>query len=56
VLYRFLGGSDGEAPLSSLLFFNGKALYGTTSWGGSSELCTADGGAIGCGTVIEFVP
>jgi hypothetical protein len=56
VLYRFLGGNDGEAPLSNLLFFNGAVLYGTTKSGGSSETCTADGGYIGCGTVIKFLP
>jgi uncharacterized repeat protein (TIGR03803 family) len=56
VLYRFLGGNDGEAPLSNLLFFNGAVLYGTTKSGGSSGTCTADGGYIGCGTVIKFVP
>ncbi|MGA8576821.1 MAG: choice-of-anchor tandem repeat GloVer-containing protein [Candidatus Cybelea sp.] len=47
VLYRFKGGSDGDAPLGELAIVNGM-LIGTTSRGGASG---CDGG---CGTVFEL--
>lgn len=43
VLYRFLGGTSGSHPESSLLYRDGK-LYGTTMYGG----------ARGCGTVFVY--
>jgi uncharacterized repeat protein (TIGR03803 family) len=43
VLYNFTGGSDGSAPMSSLIV-SGNALYGTASLGGS-----------GRGTVFKIV-
>jgi uncharacterized repeat protein (TIGR03803 family) len=52
VEYRFKG-SDGAAPIASLIFVNGK-IYGTTSAGGSGTKCPSD--APGCGTVFGFDP
>ena len=51
VLYSFLGGTDGEYPLSGLTFDQQGALYGTTQNGGGSSNC-----AIGCGTVFRLTP
>jgi uncharacterized repeat protein (TIGR03803 family) len=48
-LYRFDGDPDGRAP-SSLINVSG-ALYGTTSFGGTSTDCFH-----GCGTVFEVNP
>lgn len=50
VLHTF-GGPDGANPSSLLLFDSKGNLYGTTSQGGSSEVC---GG--GCGTVFRLSP
>jgi len=50
VLYRF-GGSDGSAPDSILILDADGNLYGTTGYGGSSNICT-----YGCGTVFELTP
>ena len=47
LLYRFVGGSDGESPESGLLNVNG-TLYGTT-YGGGGTGC----GSTGCGTVYS---
>ena len=38
VLYSFTGGSDGENPVSTLIFDGVGNLYGTTEYGGPSEL------------------
>ena len=50
VLYRFVGGGDGQSPSSALLPDASGSLYGTTSQGGSSA-CSA-----GCGTVYKLTP
>jgi uncharacterized repeat protein (TIGR03803 family) len=50
VLYRFLGGSDGEFPAAGLLLLKG-ALYGTTFFGGDTS-CSFRG----CGTVYAIDP
>ncbi|MGA2904887.1 MAG: choice-of-anchor tandem repeat GloVer-containing protein [Candidatus Korobacteraceae bacterium] len=50
VIYAF-SGSDGESPLSSVIFDNAGNLYGTT-WGGGTYPC----GGSGCGTVFELTP
>jgi uncharacterized repeat protein (TIGR03803 family) len=48
VLYSFQGGSDGQAPSSSLIDVNG-ALYGTTLRGGNSGCYPYDT----CGTIFS---
>ena len=50
VLYRFQGGSDGQAPAAPLLYVKG-VLYGTTFFGGGSG-CNFRG----CGTVYKIDP
>jgi uncharacterized repeat protein (TIGR03803 family) len=47
ILYRFQGGSDGEAPLAPLTLDSTGALYGTTEAGGVS---------FGLGTVFKLTP
>jgi hypothetical protein len=55
ILHAFQGGSDGNGPLSNLVFGVGGALYGTTSYGGGKKECP--GNLIeGCGTVFKLVP
>jgi uncharacterized repeat protein (TIGR03803 family) len=51
VLYRFNGGSDGDASVASMVADSAGNLYGTTSLGGGSANC-----ASGCGTVFELSP
>jgi uncharacterized repeat protein (TIGR03803 family) len=48
VLYRFAGGSDGEAPDAGLIAVNG-TLYGTTRYGGGNGCRYVEG----CGTVYS---
>jgi uncharacterized repeat protein (TIGR03803 family) len=50
VLYNFTGDTDGGQPNGSLIFDAAGNLYGTTSFGGSSN-CTQ-----GCGTVFKLTP
>jgi uncharacterized repeat protein (TIGR03803 family) len=50
VIYRFKGGSDGEAPVGSLVSENG-VLYGVTAKGGTNETCSD--GLPGCGVVFS---
>jgi uncharacterized repeat protein (TIGR03803 family) len=50
VLYKFKGSPDGRNPLD-LIFRAGRALYGTTLYGGTGQSCQA-----GCGTVFEAFP
>ena len=51
-LYDFTGGSDGWAPLSSLVFDANGNLYGTTyAGGGYLSQCTN-----GCGVVFKITP
>jgi uncharacterized repeat protein (TIGR03803 family) len=55
VLYDF--GSvptDGSYPAAGVIF-DGKDLYGTTTWGGSSG-CEYGYGNVGCGTVFKLAP
>jgi uncharacterized repeat protein (TIGR03803 family) len=47
ILYRFQGGSDGEAPFAGLVLDSKGALYGTTLAGGAS---------FGLGTVFKLKP
>ena len=47
ILYRFQGGSDGEAPVAPLVLDSKGALYGTT---------LAGGGTFGPGTVFKLTP
>ena len=48
VVHTFMGGVDGNAPEAGLVRFGSK-LYGTTTYGGSVELCS-------CGTVYSVDP
>ncbi len=48
VLYEFRGGADGNGPNGNLVFDLSGNLYGTTIYGGPSNLC--------CGTVFELTP
>jgi uncharacterized repeat protein (TIGR03803 family) len=48
-LHRFTGGSDGIAPLASLIVDGAGNLYGTTSEGGDTNC-----GSNGCGTVFKL--
>jgi uncharacterized repeat protein (TIGR03803 family) len=50
VIYRFKGGSDGAAPAAGLVV-SGGSLYGTTSAGGGSTVCSG-----GCGTIFKLSP
>jgi uncharacterized repeat protein (TIGR03803 family) len=52
LLYTFTGGSDGGAPDSNLLAYEG-ALYGTTSLGGNIGASCTDG-SFGCGVVFKL--
>jgi uncharacterized repeat protein (TIGR03803 family) len=49
VLYKFVGGSDGEFPNSGLAADGAGHLYGTTFYGGRGT-CTF---GVGCGTVFQ---
>jgi len=48
VLYSFKGGSDGNSPISNLVFDSAGNLYGTTSEGGSARCL--------CGTIFKLTP
>jgi uncharacterized repeat protein (TIGR03803 family) len=50
VLYEFQGPPDGRSP-TDLRFKGGNALYGTTLYGGTGQMCQG-----GCGTVFEVFP
>lgn len=52
VLYSFTGGSDGAAPNSGLVRDTAGNLYGTTSAGGNTSLCSG----FGCGVVFRLDP
>jgi uncharacterized repeat protein (TIGR03803 family) len=61
VLYRFCSVSnctDGDTPYDGLIFDSAGNLYGTTSAGGSSQLCFTPNPPYpqGCGTVFELTP
>ena len=53
VLYRFLGGDDGEYPDGPLVFGPEGDLYGTTPNGGDPN-CSAYSAYPGCGAVFEI--
>jgi hypothetical protein len=53
VLYAFKSGKDGANPNGGLVFDGKGAIYGTTSWGGSTTNCV-DGGFVGCGTAFKL--
>ena len=46
--------SDGSLPSSPLIFDTAGNLYGTTEYGGNTELCFADQG--GCGVAFQLSP
>jgi len=54
VLYSFKSGNDGANPNGGLVFDGKGAIYGTTSWGGSTTDCV-EGGFVGCGTVFKLI-
>ena len=55
-LYSFAGGNDASDPNNLTMDAVGN-LYGTSSAGGGSSVCTnGNGAAIGCGTVFELSP
>ena len=54
VLYRFLGGNDGENPNAGVIFDSAGNLYGTTQNGGANS-CPYDA-TLTCGTVFELTP
>jgi uncharacterized repeat protein (TIGR03803 family) len=55
-LYSFAGGSDAATPNNLTMDAAGN-LYGTSSAGGGSSVCTdANGNPEGCGTVFELSP
>ena len=51
-LHDFTGGTDGEAPISNVIFDSAGNLYGTASRGGNHSTC----GSIGCGVAWEIKP
>jgi len=55
LLHQFASGSDGEGPLSGVIFGSDGALYGTTLRGGNNQ-CNIGGGNLGCGTVFRVLP
>jgi uncharacterized repeat protein (TIGR03803 family) len=54
LLHKFSGGSDGAAPMASLVFDSSGNLYSTTMHGGTKQACT--GIYDGCGTVFKLSP
>lgn len=61
VIYRFKGDNgthyDGASPMSPLTLGNDGALYGTTNFGGTAEICSDDQGDVyTCGTVFQLKP
>jgi len=53
LLYSFQGGNDGSGPQGNLVFDQSGRLYGTTTTGGGSANCPANGG---CGTIFQLAP
>jgi len=56
VLYRFMGGTDGENPSATLVRDNSGVLYGTTFSGGTGGCADIFGNVLGCGTVFKLTP
>jgi hypothetical protein len=52
VIYRFKGGSDGQAPSAYPIAISSGSIFGTTKLGGDAS-CPGSGG-LGCGTVYEI--
>ncbi len=50
ILYRFTGGSDGDAPVGTVVFDSAGNLYGTTEAGGASSCFSG----VGCGVVFKL--
>jgi hypothetical protein len=55
ILYSFQGGTDGVSPNGLAMDAAGN-LYGTTAGGGLANCTSANGSAVGCGTVFELSP
>jgi uncharacterized repeat protein (TIGR03803 family) len=58
ILYSFTGGSDGGEPFGGLTFGKLGALYGTTSWGGTTGngLCQQFDEELTCGVIFGLAP
>jgi uncharacterized repeat protein (TIGR03803 family) len=61
ILYRFVGGRDGQYPFSTLVIDKSGVLYGTTSAGGDSTGCPYAADVdfyvpAGCGVVFSLTP
>jgi len=54
ILYRFTGGSDGQAPLSSVTLDAQGNIYGTAAYGGDNNCINGFG--TGCGVVFRLSP
>ena len=56
IVYRFKGGTDGEAPRAKLAIDSNGTLYGTTEFGGKTEsaCAKAPSGNTTCGTVFKL--
>lgn len=52
VLYAFSGGSDGSAPVGSVVFDSAGNLYGATEYGGTGTACNR----ATCGVIFELTP
>lgn len=50
VIYQFQGGTDGAAPIGTIVFDKAGNLYGATSGGGEGDCIDS------CGTVFRLVP
>ncbi len=55
VLHSFQAGNDGAIPVATLIA-DGRALYGTTQFGGGTTACKSASGTPGCGTVFKLTP
>jgi uncharacterized repeat protein (TIGR03803 family) len=54
ILYRFTGGSDGQAPLGSVTLDAQGNIYGTAAYGGDNNCINGFG--TGCGVVFRLSP
>ena len=55
VIHRFDGGKLGSSPAATMLLYSG-FLYGTTEFGGSTQMCQNFFSELGCGTIYKLRP